>query len=300
MSGTDAGHTLVASAASGVRLQRKALLCLGMAGLFLCFALRELRVGAPSEYLPSFLQIDLFPWAVFAVGIWRASKSGSKARASRNDMLMVLAIALACVPLAGEVSRAGLGLAIGAMGAFLVWRFEDDAQLRAAGICLLALCTNMSIAPLVFRLGYGELIGLDMALLQTAIDFAGAPVTVTPAGLVATDGLRVMLVGGCSSFKGVSAAVLVHMGWAMAVRTEVGWRDSIAVGATVCLATLINITRLTLTASGYEGYAFWHGAAGETPLGGQMFWFAQNALLLTGGYLSAAWAAGPRGTRVLA
>jgi hypothetical protein len=211
--------------------------------------------------------------------------------ARQNDFLCVALIALTAIPLAAESSLGGIGVSVGALGLLISWRYNRDLDLRAAGVCLLALFANFVISPLIFRLGYNQLIGADLALLQLAIDLTGAPVTVTPTGIVAEDGLRVILVGACSSFMGVSSAILVHMGWAMAVRTDVGWRDGIAVLATVCVATLLNIGRVTLTASGYEGYAFWHGGAGESPLGGQLYWFAQNAVLLAGGYVSATWAA---------
>jgi hypothetical protein len=286
-------HDLVSHGTNTSVLTLRQLLLWGAAALFLCFALREMKVGAPMEYLPHLSQVTIFPWAVFAVALWRLSRVDHASVATGKDYVAMLLIALACIPLAGDVSRSGIGLAIGAVGAFVLWRSRNDCELRAGAVCLLALCANLSIAPLIFRLGYGQFIGIDMYLLQTGIDFVGAPVVATPAGLVAADGLRVMLVGACSSFMGISAAVLVHMGWAMAIRTEVGWRDAVAVAATVCVATLINIIRLTLTASGHDAYDFWHGAVGETPLGGQIFWFAQNLVLLTGGYVSATWAARP-------
>ncbi len=274
---------------------RTSLLTFSVIGLFCCFALRELRVGNWAVFLQLAPTLMIFPWGVFAVAFWRLSRASKTPIADLRDKAVVLLAAVACIPLAAEVSLAGLGPCIGAVGALMAFRSHGDAQVRAAGICLLALFANFSVSPLIFRLGYAQFIGLDMALLQGAIDLAGVPVRVTPAGLEAADGLRVMLVGACSSFAGVSAAILVHMGWAMAVRTEVGPRDVIAVIATVGVATMLNIIRLTLTASGHAGYAFWHGGVGETPLGGQIFWFLQNAILLTGGYLSAHWAG--RGAR---
>lgn len=278
----------------------RTLILIGTGGYFLCFAICVLGIGAPGMFWQAAPQLMLFPWAVFAVAFWRLSQFDSSLAARPVDIAIVMLFAVAAIPLA--TSLAALGLGIGGLGAFALWRStmshsRGDTALKAAAVCLLALCANLFISPLIFRLGYGQFIGFDMALLQTAIDIAGAPVTVTPAGMVAEDGLRVLLVGACSSFAGVSAAVLVHMGWAMVVRTEVGWRDMIAVAATVCLATLINIIRLTLTASGHEAYAFWHGAVGQTPLGGQIFWFLQNAILLTGGYISATWASPHHGQR---
>jgi hypothetical protein len=287
-------------AINAVTSQRRFVILLGTLGVFLCYALRELKIGTPQQWLRPDAETAIFPWAVFAVAIWRVLKSDHSVNATAKDLFAVLMVAIACILLVGEVSKAGIGLAIGVLGALALWRAQGDDELVAGGVCLLALCANLSIAPLVFRLGYSQFINVDMAMLQTAINISGAPVTATPAGLLAADGLRVMLVGGCSSFTGVSVAVLVHMGWAMAVRTEVGWRDMVAVAATVCVATLLNVARLTLTASGYEAYAFWHGAAGQTPVGGQIFWFAQNLVLLTGGYLSASWAAAPRSAQVLA
>jgi hypothetical protein len=258
-----------------------------IAGLFFCFALRELRIGKPEIFWVRLPYLMLFPWLVFAVAIWRTARSSVAATVQRVDLAIVLCIAFATIPFAAE---RGIGLCAGAIGALIFWRLPNDADMRAAAICLLALCANFSIAPLIFRLAYASIIGADIALLQTAINWSGAPVTVTPAGMIADDGLRVTLVGACSSFAGISSAILVHMGWAMVIRSHVGWRDGIAVAATVCVATALNIIRLTMTASGHAEYAFWHGAAGETPLGSQIFWFAQNAVLLTGGYLSAYWA----------
>jgi hypothetical protein len=268
----------------------RALVLLAIAGLALCFALRDLRIGLVDGFAQRLPQISMFPWLVFAVALWRAARSRVAVACQRADLIAVLGIALATIPLAAERSLAGIGLCVGAMGLLILWRWRGDADMRAAAVCMLALCANLSIAPLVFRLGYHAIIGVDMALLQAAITASGAPVTATPAGLVAADGMRVTLVGACSSFAGISAAILVHMGWAMVVRSDVSWRDGVAVAATVCLATAINIVRLTLTASGQAEYAFWHGYAGENPLGSQFFWFAQHAVLLTGGYLSAYWA----------
>jgi hypothetical protein len=276
------------------QVSRRSLMLLGAGGLFLCFALRFLRIGASFDQMPTLFSANLFPWAVFAVALWRIAKARSSDFASRSDTVVVLGVALACVLLSAEPSLAGLGIAMGVLGTYLVICSYGERNLIAAGICFLALCTNLSIAPLIFRLGYSQIIDADLALLQTAINLVGAPITVTPAGLVSQDGMWAQLVGGCSSFQGISAAVLVHMGWAMVFRTEVGWRDGVAVAATICLATLINITRLTLTASGHEAYAFWHGLPGTTPLGGQIFWFAQTLALLSGGYFSATWAARPR------
>jgi exosortase/archaeosortase family protein len=274
-------------------LSVQAVLTTGLIGLFLCFALRELQIGTPGGLTGRWANLTIFPWGVFAVAFWRLRGVGNGPAARPLDTGLVTLIAMAAIPLAAESSLAGLGLAIGALGLFTLRHKAADGHLRAAGICLLALCANFTVAPLIFRLGYGHFIGLDMALIQGAIDLMGAPVIATPAGLVAADGHRVMLAGACSSFAGISAAILVHMGWAMMVRTEVGWRDLIAVIATVLIATALNIIRLTLTASGQEAYAYWHGALGETPLGGQIFWFAHNAVLLAGGYLSAKWAGGP-------
>jgi hypothetical protein len=268
---------------------RLLVLC-GILGILSCWVLRELRVGDAAMFWPRLARPDVFVLAVFAIGLWRAARCQAGVRARNSDFFYLTLVALAAVPLAAESSHAGLGLCTGALGAWLLLHARGDNELRAAAICMLALCANLSIAPLFFRLAYHGIIGLDMALLQIAIDLTGASVTATPAGLVASDGMRVMLVGGCSSFMGVSTAVLVHMGWAMTVRTEVTWRDSIAVLGTVVLATLLNVVRLTLTASSREGYAFWHGAEGEITLGGEIVWFVHHAILLTGGYLSAYWA----------
>ncbi len=258
--------------------------------------LRELHVGNPAVFWTWIARPDPFALFVFAVAFWRLSRSGSPTAGARDPGL-VLGIGAAAIVLAAERSQAGLGLCLAALGMLSLAHGRADPELRAAGICMLALCANMTITPLIFRLGYDHIVALDMALLQAAIDWSGAPVTATPAGLVADDGTRVLLVGACSSFGGISAAILVHMGWAMALRTHVSWRDAVAVAATVAVATALNIVRLTLTASGQESYAFWHGDLGEAPLGGQFFWFAHVAILLSGGYLSAFWASGGSGGR---
>jgi hypothetical protein len=258
-----------------------------------CLALREFWVTGFFSVERLLGNLPIFPWLVIAVAIWRIRATAQSVQANSLDFFAILLIALLCTFLASDSSKAGIGLAIGMLGVFALWRGQNDEMLYAGAVCLMAVCANLSLAPLIFQLGYSNFIGVDMALLQYAINASGAPVTATPAGLVASDGMRVMLVGGCSSFAGVSAAVLVHMGWAMFVRTEVNWRDAVAVCATVLVATVLNIIRLTLTASGHDAYLFWHGNAGELPLGGQLFWFLQNAILLAGGYVSATLAGRP-------
>ena len=186
-------------------------------------------------------------------------------------------------------SAVGIGAGFGALGLAVLRCNPTDSNLRAAGICLLALAGHLCAAPIIFRVFLDPILRIDRYLLGSAFAVIRPETLWTPAGFTAPDGVRIVLVGACSSFAGVSVAIAVHVGWAMRVRTTLSRLDALAIMATGVLATAINIARLLLTGWDAQSYQFWHGIDGTAP-GLMIAWFAQTAVILTGGYLSATWA----------
>lgn len=262
-----------------------ALLC----GLSILLAARVLGFGNFELFLIRLSNVDVISFAVLAVAVWRLLRSSSMVPFTATDIAGAFALAAASIGLAFVPSAVGIGAGFGGLGATILLRESTDRDLRAAGICLLALAGHLCLAPIVFRVFLDPILQIDRYLLGLAFSLIRPETLWTDAGFTAPDGLRILLVGACSSFAGVSVAIAVHVGWAMRVRTSLTRFDALAILATGVLATVINITRLVLTGWSEELFVFWHGTDGSAP-GLMIAWFLQTAAILAGGYISATWA----------
>lgn len=262
--------------------------------LFLGFsallATRLLGLGDFDLFLKRINALDAVSLCVLAVAAWRLSLGQSDTLASHREIFGAFALAVAAVGLAFVPSAVGIGAGLGVLGIAILRGNRGEKNLRAAAICLLALAGHLSIAPIVFRIFLDPILTADRYLLGAALSLIRPETIWGTAGFTAPDGLRIALVGACSSFAGISVAIVVHVGWAMRVRTSLTSFDGLAIIATSVLATTINITRLVLTGWDTQSYMFWHGFNNTAP-GLLIAWALQTTVILTGGYLSATWAA---------
>lgn len=266
-----------------------ALIRLTLLGVTIIFAARSFGLGNWDFFAARLNQIDLITWGVIAVAFWRLSLADPGRLASRREQALCLGVAALWPFLALIPAAVGIGAAFALLGLILLAQGPQDRNLRAAAICLLALGTHLSLAPIVFRVFLDPILGIDRFLLGQVFAILRPDIIWSDAGFRTAEGFGITLVGACSSFAGISVAVVVHIGWAMRVRTRLTRLDPLAILLTAILATLINITRLVLTGWNPEGYAFWHGTGADAP-GLAIVWVLQTAAILTGGYLSAYWA----------
>lgn len=261
--------------------------------IFARFVLRDLGIGLSAARSLAGIRLSIIDWAFFAVFFLRIAKLGPKPFADPASINMVLACLLILTFFALETNTGGTGLASGLLGGFLLARSAKEKSLAPIAICLLALFGNFLLAPLVFLSFLDPILSLDYALIATTTRIFDLPIQILTGQMVGIDGHITTLVGACSSFSGISKAILVHVGCAMLIRDHVSWRDGIAVLVTFMLATCLNILRLTLTVQSDQGYNYWHGASEIAPIGAIMIWYMHHAILLTGGFLAAYLAAPP-------
>ena len=262
-------------------------LLIGLAGLL---AARITGLGEIELFLDKINNLDVISLGVLAVAAWRLNRAPASASAVPAQIATALAIAVISVGLGFVPSTVGIGAGFAILGVFILRAGQTDPDLRAAAICLLALASHLCLAPIVFRVFLDPILQIDRYLVGWAFTAIRPDIVWSGARFAAPDGLTIAIVGGCSSFGGISVAIAVHIGWAMRVRTHLTGLDAVAILATAVLATAINITRLILTGWDQQSYAFWHGVAGDGP-GLMIAWFAQTTAILIGGYLSATWAA---------
>jgi hypothetical protein len=101
----------------------------------------------------------------------------------------------------------------------------DDRNVRAAGVVLLALSTQLVWGPILFQFFTPELLRADAALVGEILKPLRPDIIWRGTTFVAPDGHAVTLIGGCSSFNNVSTAVLACVAITMLRRTEWFRRD---------------------------------------------------------------------------
>jgi hypothetical protein len=252
-------------------------------------ALKIFHVGDIEAFRSSVNNINVFLWGTVAVAYWRLSKANPPASLGFWSKLILFLAALSQIPAGLFPGGFGFGVPLGIIGAVFLYHSNGDNNLRASGICLLAVASHLMVAPFIFRVFLVPILAVDNWLLQSASAIYNPAIQFSSGGIIAPDGTRTTLVGGCSSFGGISAAILVHVGWAMKIRTRLTILDGFAIALTGVLATTVNITRLLVTTASHESYLYWHGVNTDG-LGLKIMFLIQTVILLTGGYVSAYWA----------
>lgn len=281
------------SAALPLRVTNKELLNWLFFAAVIVILLRFFEVGNAVLFWSSVNQINVFVVGAMCVAGWRLGRYQSEAPATGRDIaiaggLLCLLILMGLLP-----HLIGFGFFLCVL-AFYLTRIDDPmGELRACAIVLMSAATNFLIAPLVFRLFLPLFIRLDAILVGNALRLVDKSIEWRGSTFEHIEGAKhfaVTLIGACSSFNNVSAAVLVHMAWAMALRKHLTYLDGFAVMVTIAVATLLNVIRITLTALGPSYLEFWHGTGGAVPPGVLVFLAVQNSTMILAGYLTARWA----------
>lgn len=281
------------SSHSALPVSRRELLNWLFAAAFLVIVLRFFNIGNAAMFWRAVEQINVFVVGALCVAGWRMLRYQDDAPATGRDLAftIVMLAFLALMSLLPHLIGVGAFLAIFAI--YLMRLDDRSGELRASAVVMLALATNFLFARIIFRLFLPVLIKLDaflvgnaLRLVDTSIQWRG----LTFEHMEGAQRFGITLIGACSSFNNVSAAVMVHMAWAMALRKHLTYIDGLAVMLTIAIATMLNVARISLTALGTDSYAFWHGNLGEMPAGAVIFLVVQNAAMVLAGYATARWA----------
>lgn len=281
-------------AAVSARLSiRELLLWLFFAAVALT-AMRILFVGNAALFWFNINRLNVFVVGAFCVAGWRLLQYDINSPATRKDVT-ISALLLFMLTLAGLLPKTlGFGIYLFLLAIWLSSMDDPTRNLRASAIVMVALATNFLFAPVLFRCFMPLFVWADAFLVGHALQVLAPDVQWNASTFVRPDGTRkfgITLVGACSSFNNVSAAVLVHMAWAMVLRKHLTRLDGLAVLATISFATALNVARIVLTAQGRDSFAFWHGDGTSAATGAMVFVVVQNAALATAGFLTARWAA---------
>lgn len=250
-------------------------------------------VGNPAMFLTRIAYLNVFEVGAAAVCAWRMLRFQSDRQATRSDavnalLLLVLLVAMGFFPF-----LYGFSLFMIFFGLFLIRKNETDRNLFAAALVMLSLAGHFLIAPIIFRICIAYIVEADVFLVGSVLQYMDPSIQLRGTSFVSSqrpDQFAVILIGACSSFNNISAAVLVHVAWAMALRDHLTRLDGLAMLGTVVVATALNVMRIALSVSSPDSYAFWHGYDGSLTGGAALFIVLQNVTLVVAGYLTARWA----------
>lgn len=217
-----------------------------------------------SGFFSALLNHNLVYWFSYAV-IFRFLL------ASENETSkLVLKIALfAGVPIVFFTGLSGMdeldGLSALLFG-FLLLKFSDCPNLKAAGLVFLALSANFTWGPVAFAIFKEPIVLADAILTEFALELSGYDVVRQDYRLGTSAEHRVMIVGACSSFNNITLAALAAVTTLVAVNGKLSREDTFPL-VLVCLVMLgFNTVRLAVFASSYEAYLYWHEGAGAGTL----------------------------------
>ncbi len=256
-------------------------------------ALRFFQIGNALLFWKALDQINVFVCGALCVAGWRLQRYTSNEPATGWHVIAVLLLLVLLCAMALVPHLIGVGVFLCVFALYLAWLDDPSGELRASAVVLMSLATNFLLAPVVFRLFLPLFIRLDAFLIGNVLRVVDPSIQWHGSTFEHVDAAQrfgVTLIGACSSFNNVSAAVMVHMGWAMALRKHLTYLDGLAVLLTIAVATALNVFRVSLTALGPDDYAFWHGKGVGVPTGALIFIVVQNITMVLAGYATARWA----------
>lgn len=223
-------------------------------------------------------------WLACYAAVYRLHVSDRAAPTTRIDGWLTAAILVAILLMSLLPYRFATGLLASITAGYFVTAAGVDRNIRAAGLVLLALSTQLVWGPIFFQLFTPELLHADGFLVGEILTSLRPDIVWRETTFAAPDGHAIALVGGCSSFNNVSTAVLACVAITMLTRTEWVRRDLATVAIVCTVMILLNTLRICLLAWSYGSHAYWHNGDGA-----QIFGIGQTLAVL----LMAWWGAQP-------
>jgi exosortase/archaeosortase family protein len=268
--------------------RREALLWIAGA-LFTNATLQTIDVRSFYAFGASLGTQDYICWLAWYAVIYRIWASGRTCRASQSDCLLALATCLSILLTNFVFVRSGLGLWATTTAAYFLTAHRGNGHLKAAGSVLLGLSVSLVWGPMFYQFMTPELLRGDATIVGGILSFLRPDVIWRDTSFYTPDGNSITLIGACSSFQNVSAALLAVTAIAMLTRTEWLPRD-IAAAVLACIAMiLMNAARICLFVWNPSSYQYWHDGAGSP-----LFSIAETLIVLA----IAWWAVAPRSRTV--
>ena len=225
---------------------------------------------------------NLIYWLACYAAIYRLYASDRAAFPSRSDVWLVAATCVSIVLASFLPYRFATGLLASATAGYFIYCAGADRNVRAAGIVLLALSTQLVWGPIFFQMFTPELLRADGLLVGEILTWLRPDIVWRETTFAAPDGHAIALVGGCSSFNNLSAAILACVAITMLTRTEWVRRDIAVVATVTVIMILLNTLRICLLAWSYAYHAYWHDGAGA-----DIFGLGQTLLVLLFAWIGA-------------
>ena len=225
-------------------------------------AVQLVDTGSLLAFAVSLANQNYIYWLACYAVIYRLQGSDPALRTTRIDVWVLSAICVAILFTSFLPYRFATGLLATLTAAYFVMADGGDRNLRAAGIVLLALSTQLVWGPILFQFFTPELLRADAALVGEILAPLRPDIVWNDTSFAASDGHRIALIGACSSFNNISTAVLACVAVTMLTRTEWVRRDLATVAIACAVMILVNTLRLCLLAWSVEFYAFWHDGSG--------------------------------------
>jgi exosortase/archaeosortase family protein len=249
-------------------------------------AVQLVDTGSFGAFVESLAGQNLIYWLACYAAIYRLHVSDPAARPSRIDGWLVGAICIAILLMSFLPYRFATGLLASITAGYFIAAADRDRNIRAAGIVLLALSTQLVWGPILFQLFTPEVLRADGFLVGEILSWLRPDIVWRETTFMTPGGHAVALVGGCSSFNNLSTAVLACVAITMLTRTEWVRRDLASLALVCVIMILLNTVRICLLAWDKPTYAYWHNGDGV-----QIFGIGQTLLVL----LMAWWGAQPSG-----
>jgi exosortase/archaeosortase family protein len=218
---------------------------------------------------------NLIYWLACYAAIYRLYASDQAAAPTRSDGWLVAAICVSIVLTSFLPYRFATGLLASATAGYFIHAAGTDRNVRAAGIVLLALSTQLVWGPIFFQLFTPELLRADGFLVGEILTSLRPDIVWRETTFAAPDGHAIALVGGCSSFNNISTALLACVAITMLTRTEWERRDVGVIAIVVVVMILLNTFRICLLAWDHASHVYWHDGPGA-----QIFGLGQTLLVL--------------------
>lgn len=210
---------------------------------------------------------NLIYWIACYAAIYRLYASDRTALPTRSDSRLVAAICVSIVLTSFLPYRFATGLLASVTAGYFIYAAGADRNIKAAGIVLLALSTQLVWGPIFFQLFTPELLRADGYLVGEILTFLRQDIVWRETTFAGPDGHTIVLVGGCSSFNNLSTAVLACVAITMLTRTEWERRDIGVTAIVVVNMILLNTFRICLLAWSSASHAYWHEGPGADIFG---------------------------------